>query len=56
MKRRETNASVLFLALGVIFSAIGILLPLVGWSRYALMLIGGGLILFTLLRMLRQPQ
>ncbi len=56
MNQRETSTFVPFLVLGIMLNTMGVAFSEVGWIRYLLMLVGLGLILFSLLRMLQQRQ
>ena len=53
MKRRQPNV-VNILALGIMFSAIAVILPLAQRPRYVLVGAGLGLIVFALFRMLQE--
>ena len=56
MKQRETSTFVPFLVIGIMLNTMGVAFSEVDWIRYLLMLVGLGLILFSLLRMLQQRQ
>ena len=53
MNRRQPNA-INTLALGIMFAAMAVILPLAERSRYVMVGVGLGLIVFALVRMIQQ--